>query len=129
MKDSEEDRWRKAGLTPQTTLVAVNGLAYKPGVLKDAIAQSGKDGKPFKTRSGDTVKLVVSKGPKTFPMPKVLLEKVNQAKADQLLSATGSAGKAIIGQPTTLSVIYSFGDYVSAANVVRSDNSKSTADS
>jgi predicted metalloprotease with PDZ domain len=37
----------KAGLTTQTTLIAVNGLAYKPGILKDAITQSGKDGKPF----------------------------------------------------------------------------------
>jgi predicted metalloprotease with PDZ domain len=37
----------KAGLTTQTTLVAVNGHAYKAGILKDAIKQSGKDGKPF----------------------------------------------------------------------------------
>jgi predicted metalloprotease with PDZ domain len=37
----------KAGLTTQTTLVAVNGQAYKAGILKDAIAQSGKDGTPI----------------------------------------------------------------------------------
>ncbi len=37
----------KAGLTTQTTLVAVNGRAYKPDVLKDAIAQSGKDAVPI----------------------------------------------------------------------------------
>ncbi|MEO8307420.1 MAG: peptidase M61 [Pseudomonadota bacterium] len=37
----------KAGLTTQTTLIAVNGLSYKPAVLKDAIRQSGSDGKPI----------------------------------------------------------------------------------
>jgi len=51
----------------------------------------------------------------------------DRAKADELLLATGSSGKTSIGQPTTLSVIYSFGDYVSATNVVRSDDSNSTA--
>ncbi len=44
------------------------------------------------------------------------------AKAEQLLAACGPGGKAIAGQPTTLSVIYSFGDYVAATNVVRSDD-------
>jgi predicted metalloprotease with PDZ domain len=37
----------KAGLTTQTTLVAVNGRAYSAAVLKDAITQSGKDGTPI----------------------------------------------------------------------------------
>jgi predicted metalloprotease with PDZ domain len=37
----------KAGLTTQSTLIAVNGMSYKAGLLKDAITQSGKDGKPF----------------------------------------------------------------------------------
>jgi predicted metalloprotease with PDZ domain len=37
----------KAGLTTQTTLVAVNGRAYSAEVLKDAITRSGKDGTPI----------------------------------------------------------------------------------
>jgi len=46
----------------------------------------------------------------------------DRAKADQLLAAAGPDGKAISGQPTTLSVIYSFGEYVAATNVVRCDD-------
>jgi MFS transporter, SP family, solute carrier family 2 (myo-inositol transporter), member 13 len=46
----------------------------------------------------------------------------DQAKANQLLSSAGASGQAIAGQPTTLSIIYSFGDYVAATNVVRSDD-------
>ena len=37
----------KAGLTTQTTLVAVNGRVYSAAVLKDAITRSGKDGTPI----------------------------------------------------------------------------------
>ena len=46
----------------------------------------------------------------------------NGAKADQLLAAAGADGKAIGMQPTTISIIYSFGDYVAATNVIRSDD-------
>ena len=46
----------------------------------------------------------------------------DQTKADQLLAAAGPRGKEVAGKPATLSVIYSFGDYVGAANVVRSDD-------
>jgi hypothetical protein len=46
----------------------------------------------------------------------------DRAQADQLLAAAGPGGKAIRGQPATMSVIYSFGDYVAATNVVRSDD-------
>lgn len=44
------------------------------------------------------------------------------AKAAELLAATGEAGRAIAGQPTTLSIIYSCGEFTSASSVVRSDD-------
>jgi MFS family permease len=46
----------------------------------------------------------------------------DQAKAKELLTTAGPGGEAIAGQPTTLSVIYSYGDYVAATNTVRSDD-------
>ncbi len=46
----------------------------------------------------------------------------DQAKADALLTAAGDAGKAIVGRPATMVVIYSVGDFSSATNAVRSDD-------
>ena len=46
----------------------------------------------------------------------------DQAKADALLAAAGDAGKAIVGRPATMVVIYSVGDFSSATNAVRSDD-------
>ena len=51
----------------------------------------------------------------------------NQATADKLLGSAGEAGKAIAGKaiagkPTTLVVIYSYGDFRAATTVVRSDD-------
>jgi MFS family permease len=46
----------------------------------------------------------------------------NQETADKLLAATGDAGKAASGRPSTMVVIYSCGDYVAASQVVRSDD-------
>ncbi|MGA2069076.1 MAG: MFS transporter [Thermoguttaceae bacterium] len=51
-----------------------------------------------------------------------LVLKFDQAQADRLLAAAGDKGKAIRGQPATLVLIYSFGDFVSATNAVRSDD-------
>ncbi len=45
----------------------------------------------------------------------------DQAKADELLLAAGQPGRDILGKPVTLTVIYSCGDFVTAANAVRSD--------
>lgn len=42
--------------------------------------------------------------------------------ADTLLGASGDAGKAIAGRPTSLSIIYSVGDFRAAAKVARSDD-------
>lgn len=48
--------------------------------------------------------------------------KYNDATAAQLLATTGPAGQAIAGRSTTMSIIYSCGDFTSATNVVRSDD-------
>ena len=42
--------------------------------------------------------------------------------ADQLLATTGAAGRALAGRPSTLVVIYSYGDFCAATKVVRSDD-------
>jgi len=44
----------------------------------------------------------------------------DEAAATSLLAAAGDAGKAIAGKPTTLIVIYSYGDFRAATKVVRS---------
>ncbi|MGA2256922.1 MAG: MFS transporter, partial [Thermoguttaceae bacterium] len=47
----------------------------------------------------------------------------DQATADGLVAAAGDAGKAILGRPSTIVVIYSVGDFSTATNAVRSDDS------
>lgn len=49
----------------------------------------------------------------------------DQAKADQWLANRGEAGKAISGRPESLVIIYSYGDFRSAANVVRTNDAGS----
>ena len=46
----------------------------------------------------------------------------NQDAADKFLAAQGVAGQAIRGKPSTLIVIYSYGDFRAATKVVRSDD-------
>lgn len=46
----------------------------------------------------------------------------NQQTADQLLSQLGDAGTGISGKPTTMIVIYSYGDFRAATKVVRSND-------
>ncbi len=46
----------------------------------------------------------------------------SQATADKLAATTGDAGRALVGRPTTLVVIYSYGDFRAATTVVRSDD-------
>ncbi|MEN9974796.1 MAG: hypothetical protein RLZZ282_802 [Verrucomicrobiota bacterium] len=48
--------------------------------------------------------------------------KYNDAKAAELLAGSGAAGQAIAGKATTMTIIYSCGDFTSATNVVRSDD-------
>jgi len=44
------------------------------------------------------------------------------AQASRLLASAGDAGRAIAGGPVSLIVIYSYGDFRAATNVVRSDD-------
>jgi MFS transporter, SP family, solute carrier family 2 (myo-inositol transporter), member 13 len=53
--------------------------------------------------------------------PKVALL-YDEKAADALLAANGDAGKAISGRPTSLVVIYSYGDFRVATKVARSDD-------
>jgi SP family myo-inositol transporter-like MFS transporter 13 len=46
----------------------------------------------------------------------------NTDSANRLLSSTGENGRALIGRPLTLSIIYSYGGFRSATAVVRSDD-------
>jgi len=46
----------------------------------------------------------------------------NEKAADALLAASGDAGKAIAHRPTSLVVIYSYGDFRAATKVARSDD-------
>lgn len=46
----------------------------------------------------------------------------DRAAAGRLLGSAGDAGRAIAGRPVTLTVIYSFGGFRAATNVVRSDD-------
>ena len=46
----------------------------------------------------------------------------DRAAADRLVSTAGETGRAVEGRPTTLIVIYSYGDFRAATNVVRSDD-------
>jgi MFS family permease len=46
--------------------------------------------------------------------------------AARLIATTGEAGKAVAGRPSTLIVIYSYGDFRAATNVVRSDDPASS---
>jgi SP family myo-inositol transporter-like MFS transporter 13 len=46
----------------------------------------------------------------------------DSAAASRLLRSAGDAGKAIVGGPVSLIVIYSYGDFRAATNVVRSDD-------
>ena len=46
----------------------------------------------------------------------------DSAAAGNLLTSSGAAGASILGKPVTLIVIYSYGDFRAATNVVRSDD-------
>ncbi len=65
---------------------------------------------------------VLADGTKRAIKDQVVEFKFDDAKATELLASLGEAGKSIAGKPTTLSIIYSCGDYTSASSVVRSDD-------
>jgi MFS family permease len=63
---------------------------------------------------------VLADGTKVAVKDQVVEVKFDEAKAAELLAASGAAGQAIAGQPTTMSIIYACGDFTSASSVVRS---------
>lgn len=65
---------------------------------------------------------VLADGTKQAVKDQLVEFKFDDAKAAELLGTTGDAGKAIAGKSTTMTVIYSCGDFTSATNVVRSDD-------
>jgi MFS family permease len=50
----------------------------------------------------------------------------DEGAASKLLAASGTAGNAMSGQPTTLVVIYSYGDFRAATKAARSDDKTGT---
>ncbi len=65
---------------------------------------------------------VLADGTKVAATDQLVAFPYDAAMAAKLLAATGEAGKSITGQPTTLSIIYSCGEFTSASNVLRSDD-------
>jgi len=63
----------------------------------------------------DSVQTLVSRD-------QILSLRYDAQTADGLLAANGQAGRAIAGRPTSLSIIYSYGDYRAATKVARSDD-------
>ncbi len=72
--------------------------------------------------AGTDAENVLADGTKQTLKDQIVELKYDDATAARLLANTGDAGKAISNRPTTLSVIYSCGDFTSATNVVRSDD-------
>ncbi len=64
----------------------------------------------------DAVQAMVNPATQTASVP------FNQLTMSALLASAGDAGKAIDGKPATLTIIYSYGDFRTATNVVRSDD-------
>jgi SP family myo-inositol transporter-like MFS transporter 13 len=63
---------------------------------------------------------VLADGTKVPVKDQVLEFNFDEVKAAELLATAGDQGRAIAGQPVTMSVIYSCGDFTSASSVVRS---------
>ena len=65
---------------------------------------------------------ILADGTKQSVKDQLVEFKYDDAKAAELLASAGDPGKAIAGKSTTMSVIYSCGDFTAATNVVRSDD-------
>jgi len=72
--------------------------------------------------TGADVENVLADGSKQTVKDQVIELKYDEATAARLLASVGEAGRSISDKPTTLSVIYSCGDFTAATNVVRSDD-------
>lgn len=65
---------------------------------------------------------VLADGTKQIVLDEIVEFAYDDALADSLLEQAGEAGRSIAGNATTLTIIYSCGDFTSATNVVRSDD-------
>lgn len=65
---------------------------------------------------------VKADGTKEAVKDQVVEIKFDDAKAAELLAGAGEQGKTISGKATTMTIIYSCGDFTAATNVVRSDD-------
>jgi len=65
---------------------------------------------------------VLADGTKQAVKDQTVEIKYNDAMASGLLASAGEAGQAIAGKSTTMTIIYSCGDFTAATNVVRSDD-------
>jgi serine/threonine-protein kinase len=115
-----------SGQKQADAIKALKNLGFKTKVVHDfsvdvpkgyVIRTQPPKGQPLQT--GKLVTLVISKGPKTFPMPNVLLEKVEQAKADlQRLGlivdivVTGSGSHLVVGQVPAQGTLVHEGQHV-----------------
>jgi SP family myo-inositol transporter-like MFS transporter 13 len=80
-----------------------------------AVGLTFRSTEKFRVDCKDAVQAAVTPG-------QVLNLKFDQVTADRLLGSAGSAGTQISGRPSTLIVIYSYGDFRAATNVSRSDD-------
>jgi SP family myo-inositol transporter-like MFS transporter 13 len=99
------------------SLVAVGFLFHKTEKLR----VDCKDAVQAMITEVDAEK-VLADGTKQAIKDQVVEFKYDDAKAAELLAGSGEAGKAIAGKSTTMSIIYSCGDFTAATSVVRSDD-------
>jgi MFS family permease len=65
---------------------------------------------------------VLADGTKQAVRDQVVEIKYDDAKAAELLAGAGEEGKALAGKASTMTIIYSCGDFTAATSVVRSDD-------
>ena len=65
---------------------------------------------------------ILADGSKQAVKDQVVEIKYDDAKAAELLAGAGEQGKALAGKASTMTIIYSCGDFTAATNVVRSDD-------
>lgn len=65
---------------------------------------------------------VLADGSRQAVKDQVVEIKYDDAKAAELLAGAGEQGKALAGKASTMTIIYSCGDFTAATNVVRSDD-------
>ena len=104
---------------------------FKQDIVKDVTAANRKtsitlDGDGVKDVQAADKKVAITFGDKDVQIKTIKDQKLvieySQAIADKLLADKGDAGKAISGRPTSMNIIFSYGDFHAATKVVRSDD-------